>query len=109
VNVEGRALWNEQASKRFGIVIGVVIALLILLALVDAWTIIVPTVLVVGLLVTSYLSKAATGWIATLRNKPLSWWVMTWFIATALCLTVVGTFFRGPGWSWVWPWGTHAG
>src|SRR6516165_2948113 len=64
VNVEGRALWNEQASKRFGIVIGVVIALLILLALVDAWTIIVPTVLVVGLLVTSYLSKAATGWIA---------------------------------------------
>ena len=109
VNVEGRALWNEQASKRFGIVIGVVIALLILLALVDAWTIIVPTVLVVGLLVTSYLSKAATGWIATLRNKPLSWWVMTWFIATALCLTVVGTFFRGPGWSWVWPWGTHGG
>ena len=109
VNVEGRALWNEQASKRFGIVIGVVIALLILLALVDAWTIIVPTVLVVGLLVTSYLSKAATGWIATLRNKPLSWWVMTWFIATAICLTVVGTFFRGPGWSWVWPWGTHAG
>jgi len=109
VNVEGRALWNEQASKRFGILIGVVIALLILLALVDAWTIIVPTVLVVGLLVTSYLSKAATGWIATLRNKPLSWWVMTWFIATALCLTVVGTFFRGPGWSWVWPWGTHAG
>ena len=109
VNVEGRALWNEQASKRFGIVIGVVIALLILLALVDAWTIIVPTVLVVGLLVTSYLSKAATGWIATLRNKPLSWWVMTWFIGTAICLTVVGTFFRGPGWSWVWPWGTHAG
>jgi len=109
VNVEGRALWNEQASKRFGIVIGVVIALLILLALVDAWTIIVPTVLVVGLLVTSYLSKAATGWIATLRNKPLSWWVMTWFIGTAICLTVVGTFFRGPGWSWVWPWGTHGG
>ena len=109
VNVEGRALWNEQASKRFGILIGVVIALLILLALVDAWTIIVPTVLVVGLLVTSYLSKAATGWIATLRNKPLSWWVMTWFIATAICLTVVGTFFRGPGWSWVWPWGTHGG
>jgi len=109
VNVEGRALWNEQASKRFGILIGVVIALLILLALVDAWTIIVPTVLVVGLLVTSYLSKAATGWIATLRNKPLSWWVMTWFIGTAICLTVVGTFFRGPGWSWVWPWGTHGG
>ncbi len=33
---------------------------------------------------------------------------MTWFILVALILTVVGTFFRGPGWSWVWPWSTHA-
>jgi len=109
VNVEGKALWGEQASRRFGIVIGGVIALLILLAAVDAWTIIVPTVLVAGLLVTAFLSKATTGWMGTLRTKPLSWWLMTWFIATSVCLTVVGTFFRGPGWSWVWPWGTHAG
>jgi Cytochrome b(C-terminal)/b6/petD len=109
VNVEGKALWGEQASRRFGIVIGVVIALLILLAAVDAWTIIVPTVLVAGLLVAAFLSKATTGWMGTLRTKPLSWWLMTWFIATSVCLTVVGTFFRGPGWSWVWPWGTHAG
>jgi menaquinol-cytochrome c reductase cytochrome b/c subunit len=109
VNVEGKPLWSEHASKRFGIVIGVVVTLLILLAVVDAWTIIVPTALVAGLLVASYLSKATAGWMGALRSKPLSWWVMTWFIATALCLTAVGTFFRGPGWSWVWPWGTHAG
>ncbi|MGA2457107.1 MAG: hypothetical protein ABSF85_06040 [Terriglobales bacterium] len=109
VNVERKPLWSEQASKRFGIVLGVVVALLILLVVVDAWTIIVPTVLVAGLLVASYLSKATTGRMGALRAKPLSWWIMTWFIATALCLTVVGTFFRGSGWSWVWPWGTHAG
>ena len=109
VNVEGKALWSENASKRFGIVMGVVVALLVLLAIVDAWTIIVPTVAVAALLVASYLSKQASGWMAALRRKPLSWWVMTWFIATAVCLTVVGTFFRGPGWSWVCPWGTHAG
>ena len=109
VNVEGKPLWSEHASKRFGIVLGVVVALLILLVVVDAWTIIVPTVLVAGLLVASYLSKAITGKMGALRAKPFSWWIMTWFIATVLCLTVVGTFFRGPGWSWVWPWGTHAG
>jgi len=109
VNVEGKPLWSEQACKRSGIVFGVVVALLILLVVVEAWTIIVPTVLVAGLLVASYLSKATTGRMGALRAKPLSWWIMTWFIATAVCLTVVGTFFRGPGWSWVWPWGTHAG
>lgn len=109
VNVERKPLWSTQPSKRFAIIITVVAALLILLALFDAWTIIVPTVLVLALLAASYFSKATTGWTGALRTKPLSWWVMTWFIATAVCLTAVGTFFRGPGWSWVWPWGTHAG
>jgi menaquinol-cytochrome c reductase cytochrome b/c subunit len=109
VNVEGKPLWGERASRRLRIVVAVVVALLILLAAVDAWTIIVPTALVAALLLVSYRSKATSGWMGTLRMKPLSWWVMTWFIATAVCLTVVGTFFRGPGWSWVWPWGTHAG
>jgi len=108
-NVEGKPLWSEQGAKRFGMVLVAVVALLIALVVVDAWTIIVPTVLVAGLLVGSYLSKATTGRMGALRAKPLCWWIVTWFIATAVCLTVVGTFFRGPGWSWVWPWGTHAG
>lgn len=109
VNVEARPLWSESGAKRFTIVLIVIVALLALLAAMDAWTIIVPTVLVAGLLVASYLSRATAGWIGALRNKPLSWWVMTWFLSTAIALTVVGTFFRGPGWSWVWPWGTHVG
>jgi len=29
---------------------------------------------------------------------------MTWLLLEAVVLTSVGTFFRGPGWSWVWPW-----
>ena len=101
-------MWAEQAAKRFRIALVVIVALLALLASVDALTIIVPTVLVAALLVGSYFSKATTGWMGALRNKPLSWWVMTWFLSTAIALTIVGTFFRGPGWSWVWPWGAHA-
>jgi hypothetical protein len=76
----------------------------------EAWTIIVPTILVALLLLCSYVfRRRESGWLNALAGKPLSWWVMTWFIAVALCLTVVGTFFRGPGWSWVWPWRAHAG
>ena len=29
---------------------------------------------------------------------------LAWFVIAAAVLTVIGTFFRGPGWSWVWPW-----
>ena len=109
VNVEGKPLWGRQPSKRFGIILGAAAVLIAVLMMVDAWTIIAPTLMVLALLIASYFSKAAVGWMGNLRNKPLSWWVMTWFIVTAICLTVVGTFFRGPGWSWVWPWRTHVG
>ena len=108
INVERPALWGENPRKHLAIVLVVVIGLLIFLAVFDAWTIITPTAIVSGLLLASYFSKATSGWMGALRSKPVSWWLMTWFIATAVCLTVVGTFFRGPGWSWVWPWGEHA-
>ena len=39
----------------------------------------------------------------------LSFWIMTWFLIEAALLTVIGTFFRGPGWSWVWPWSEYDG
>ncbi|MEE9164635.1 MAG: FAD-dependent oxidoreductase, partial [Nitrospinota bacterium] len=28
------------------------------------------------------------------------------FVFFVVVLTIIGTFFRGPGWSWVWPWQT---
>jgi hypothetical protein len=30
--------------------------------------------------------------------------VFTVLAIAALVLTAIGTFFRGPEWSWVWPW-----
>ena len=42
----------------------------------------------------------AAGWL----SKPLSFWIMTWFLFELVVLTAIGTFFRGPGWSWVLPW-----
>ena len=110
VNIEGRALWAYQPAEHLRIVLIVALMLLGFLAVFHAWTIFVPTALVATLLVTSYTGRGAEqGWLGPLGSKPLSWWIMTWFIAVAICLTAVGTFFRGPGWSWVWPWGTHAG
>ena len=38
-----------------------------------------------------------------LAARPLSYWVMTWFLFELVVLTAIGTFFRGPGWAWIWP------
>ena len=110
VNIEGRALWAHRPAQHLRTILVIVLILLAVLAAFHAWTIIVPTALVATLLVLSYTARLAEkGLLRSLGTKPLSWWIMTWFVAVAICLTAVGTFFRGPGWSWVWPWGTHAG
>jgi len=44
-----------------------------------------------------------------LAAKPLSYWIMSWFLFELVVLTMVGTFFRGPGWSLVWPWSVGGG
>jgi Cytochrome b(C-terminal)/b6/petD len=112
INIQGAPLWSGKPKRTLAIVLAVVIALTTLLAVFHAWTVLVPSDVVALLMLWSYHETAAQvrgamGWWQ--RERTLPWWVMTWFISVAIVLTVVGTFFRGPGWSWVWPWSSHAG
>jgi len=110
VNIEGRALWAHRPAQHLQTILIVALILLAFVAGFRGWTIFVPTALVAALLAISYAGRRAEkGWLRVMGTKPLAWWIMTWFIAVAICLTAVGTFFRGPGWSWVWPWRIHAG
>jgi menaquinol-cytochrome c reductase cytochrome b/c subunit len=105
VNIKGEPLWAADRSRRFLILIVTVGLLLVFLGLYRAWTVLVPTVAIAALTMVSFFQlKKPYRLIGFLQTRPLSWWVMTWFIAVSLTLTIVGTFFRGPGWSWVWPW-----
>jgi hypothetical protein len=46
----------------------------------------------------------ASGFERWLVSQPLSFWMVAWFLVQVVVLTAIGTFLRGPGWSWVWPW-----
>ena len=110
VNVHGEHLWAGNRTRRLQIFLAVLFLLLLFLWVFRAWTVVVPTVIIGGRILCSYFTgKGKHPWVDRLHDRHVSWWVMTWFICVAITLTVVGTFFRGPGWSWVWPWGTHAG
>ena len=105
VNIEGEPLWAHRSPRRLQIYAGIFALLFVLLALYDAWTVLVPTALVGVLGLVPYFNPTThSRFQKFLASRPMPWWVMTWFIAVALTLTAVGTFFRGPGWSWVWPW-----
>jgi len=105
VNIKGEPLRAADRSRRFLILIVSVGLLLVFLSLYRAWTVLLPTIAIAGLPTVSFFRlNRPYRLLSFLQTRPLSWWVMTWFIAVSLTLTVVGTFFRGPGWSWVWPW-----
>jgi menaquinol-cytochrome c reductase cytochrome b/c subunit len=42
--------------------------------------------------------------VVWLRARSLAFWIFTWFLLTATALTVIGVFFRGPGWAFTLPW-----
>lgn len=105
VNIQGESLWAHSRRTRLHIFLGAFITLFVFLAIYQAWTVLVPTVLVAALALVPYFQPSSPWrFVRYLMSRTLPWWVMTWFIAVALTLTTVGTFFRGPGWSWVWPW-----
>lgn len=103
VNIERKPLWGSNERQTFLWMTVVVFAAVTVTGLYHAWAITVPTLLlylVAALPVTGWKNRF-TDWLA---RRSLPEWIMTWFVTVATLLTVIGTFFRGPGWSWVWPW-----
>jgi hypothetical protein len=105
VNIKGERLWDAAHRLRLHVFVGALALLAAVLAFYGAWTVAIPTA---GVVMMNFFIgfRIFAGWkpVEYLRMRPLSWWVMTWFVVVATTLTLVGTFFRGPGWSWIWPW-----
>lgn len=103
VNIHGTGLFLQDRARRVKIFAGVTIILCGFLAAFGVWVALVPTV-VVAMFVATAAYQASKSRTRGLAAKPLSFWIMTWFLTELIVLTAVGTFFRGPGWSWVPPW-----
>ena len=105
INVEGEGLWARNRAGRLRISAAVIAVFAVFLVAFDVYAVLIPTLLVAGLMFFSASRLEAPGrlqrWLAA---KPLSFWIMSWFLLQAAVLTLIGTFFRGPGWSFVMPW-----
>jgi menaquinol-cytochrome c reductase cytochrome b/c subunit len=106
INVEAEGLWLRDKARRLRIFGIVVVVFCIFLAVFGVWVALVPTLIVAGFMLLAAQTDPTTaqGFPRWLVRKPLSFWVMTWFLVELVVLTAIGTFFRGPGWSWVLPW-----
>jgi hypothetical protein len=106
INIEAEGVWLKDKQRRLrigGIVVG---ALGLLFLLLQVWAILIPTLVVAGFMFLAAASQpdSPQKFRRWLVSKPLSFWIMSWFLIQASVLTIIGTFFRGAGWAWVWPW-----
>jgi quinol---cytochrome c reductase cytochrome c subunit, bacillus type len=63
--------------------------------------VLIPGAALLFLLALPYIDRAK-GW--RIRDRKFVVIVFTVLAIAAFALTVIGALFRGPGWSWVWPW-----
>lgn len=102
INLEAEPLWANSSRARTAAIGAVLIAVMALFGAFRCWPIVVPTV-VIGAAMLAARHARNRGWGRWLWSVTLPEWLMTWFVIIAVVLTLIGTFFRGPGWSWVWP------
>jgi menaquinol-cytochrome c reductase cytochrome b/c subunit len=106
INIEAQGVWLKDKERRLRIV-GIVVGVLgLLFLLLQVWAILIPTLVVAGFMFLAAASQpdSPQKFRRWLVSKPLSFWIMSWFLIQASVLTIIGTFFRGAGWAWVWPW-----
>jgi len=105
VNLDVVGLHERPRRRALTLVSVLAAAASVLLVAYRVWPVLVPTVVVYALLALPALPICPSGVRRRLGRIPLADWLMTWFVAVAVVLTLIGALFRGPSWSWVWPWG----
>ncbi|HET9406268.1 MAG TPA: hypothetical protein VFO39_03460 [Candidatus Sulfotelmatobacter sp.] len=106
INVEADGFFLKDHQRRLRIFYIVAALLMAFLGWFHVIVALVPTLIVAGFMLLAAQSspQSPSAFQRYLAARPLSYWVMTWFLFELVVLTAVGTFFRGPGWSWIWPW-----
>ena len=104
INVKQEGLWKEDRRQTLAVIIIVVAIVSGVLLAFEVYAMLIPTLFMTAVMLVPYYSKGDRRFVSWLGSRSLSWWVMTWFVLIVVILTAIGTMFRGPEWSWTWPW-----
>lgn len=83
-----------------------------LLVYFDPWIagVLLPGLIVMGLMAIPYLDTDANRGVGyySVKDRPFASAIFLTGIAAWFILIIIGTFMRGPNWSWYWPWESWA-
>ncbi len=109
INLTAGPLWAGKGRKQAIALVAATGALVVAFGASGCWPVVVPTVLVAAAMFAARGGEQGGRLRRVLSGVTLPEWIMTWFVMIATILTAIGTFFRGPGWSFVWPWNAGTG
>jgi quinol---cytochrome c reductase cytochrome c subunit, bacillus type len=61
----------------------------------------IPPVYFIGLALIAYVDRSP---YKAARDRKVAWLFFLCIMFFGIGVTLIGSFFRGPGWNWVWPW-----
>lgn len=103
-NIEIVGFYERPWRRRWlGVTLATAAAAVVMLAY-RVWPVLVPSVALYSLFSLPALPFCPRAWRRRIGAIPLADWLMIWFVAAAVVLTLIGVYFRGPGWAWTWPW-----
>lgn len=104
INIKPEGLWQYRPRQTLFVFSLVVFSISGICVPFHAYSIVIPSIILYSIAVIPYFFHRDHGWINWLGRRSLSEWIMSWFVIVLTILTIIGVYFRGPGWSWVWPW-----
>ena len=63
--------------------------------------IVIPPLYFIGLALIAYVDRSP---YRAARDRKVAWIFFLSIMFFGIAVTLIGSFFRGPGWTWVWPW-----
>jgi len=107
VNLKREPFWETGRERKLvGLTLAIagVCVVFLVTGAHPVWPIIGPTLVIGALMIWPGVAGTDSPWRHWLGTRSLAFWVFTWFLMTAVVLTVIGVFFRGPGWTLTLPW-----
>jgi len=107
INLRRAPFWEKDRARRLRLSIAVMALTCVFFFFSGAhpmWPVIGPTLVVGLMMIWPGLRGDGTPLKRWLATRSLAFWIFTWFLASAVTMTVIGVFFRGPGWTFTLPW-----
>ena len=104
INIEIVGFYERPWKRDLGILTVLVALVTVLLVAYHVLPVLIPTLVIFAAISLPAIPYCPIRLRQRLSRVPLADWIMNWFVAVVVVLTVIGVLFRGPGWAWIWPW-----